>query len=139
MLDPALSAEAKARYPDLSDDDVAPVVEFIESDRAQRWSITQRGYWVHGVSSFAQYVRAASEFTTDGLLGRITCPTLVTEAEHDFRSATAEQVASDIGAPATLVRFLAAEGAGEHCEELNRSLYAQRVFDWLDEVVPARA
>lgn len=139
MLDPALSAEAKARYPDLSDDDVAPVVEFIESDRAQRWSIIQRGYWVHGVSSFAQYVRAASEFTTDGLLGRITCPTLVTMAQHDFRSATAEQVASDIGAPATLVRFLATEGAGEHCEELNRSLYAQRVFDWLDEVVPARA
>ena len=31
------------------------------------------------------------------------------------------------------VRFTAAEGAGEHCQPLARTLTAQRMFDWLDD------
>jgi hypothetical protein len=34
----------------------------------------------------------------------------------------------------SLINFSAAEGAGEHCEMLNRSLVNRRVFDWLDGV-----
>lgn len=136
MLAGALSADAMTRYPDLTDDDVAPIVAFIEADREQRWSIVQRGYWVHGVSSFAGYVRAASAFTTAGRLDRITCPTLVTAAQADRLASTAEEVAAALTAPSTLVRFTEAEGAGDHCEAGNRSLYDQRVFDWLDDVVP---
>lgn len=37
----------------------------------------------------------------------------------------------------TLIEFSEGDGAGGHCETLNRSLYHQRVYDWLDEVVPA--
>jgi hypothetical protein len=36
---------------------------------------------------------------------------------------------------ATLLRFTAAEGAGGHCEAFARSLYHQRVYDWLDETL----
>ena len=32
---------------------------------------------------------------------------------------------------------MAAEGAGEHCEIMNRSLLNRRVFDWLDGVLGA--
>jgi hypothetical protein len=33
------------------------------------------------------------------------------------------------------VRFTAAEGAGEHCQPLARTLTAQRIFDWLDDQI----
>jgi len=33
------------------------------------------------------------------------------------------------------VRFLTAEGAGDHTAIMARSLFHQRVFDWLDEVM----
>jgi hypothetical protein len=36
--------------------------------------------------------------------------------------------------PKTLIRFTAAEGAGEHCEMMNRSLLNDRVLDWLVSV-----
>ena len=37
--------------------------------------------------------------------------------------------------PKVLVQFTAAEGAGMHTEALARTLYDQRMFDWLDETV----
>ncbi|WVX28041.1 hypothetical protein VZG47_09385 [Synechococcus elongatus IITB5] len=39
--------------------------------------------------------------------------------------------------PKTRVRFLAEEGAGDHCAMLARSLFHQRMFDWLDDVFTA--
>ena len=34
-----------------------------------------------------------------------------------------------------LVRFTTAEGAGMHTEALARTLYDQRMFDWLDQTL----
>ena len=34
-----------------------------------------------------------------------------------------------------LVHFCEDEGSGDHCEMLTRSLYNQRVFDWLDQAL----
>jgi hypothetical protein len=34
-----------------------------------------------------------------------------------------------------LVRFTAAEGAGDHCEMMNRSAVNRVALDWLDEVL----
>jgi hypothetical protein len=42
-------------------------------------------------------------------------------------------------APKALVRFTTSEGADGHCETMARSLYHQRVFDWLDEVLKLAA
>jgi len=36
--------------------------------------------------------------------------------------------------PKTLIRFTAAEGAGDHREASARSVYFQRAYDWLDGV-----
>jgi hypothetical protein len=36
--------------------------------------------------------------------------------------------------PKELMRFASAEGAGDHCEMMNRSLLNRRVLDWLDGV-----
>jgi len=38
-------------------------------------------------------------------------------------------------APKTFTTFTAAEGAGEHCHVGARTLFHQRAFDWLDQVL----
>ena len=42
---------------------------------------------------------------------------------------------SQLKVPNTLMAFKAAEGAGGHCEMLNRWLVVQRVLDWLDDTL----
>jgi pimeloyl-ACP methyl ester carboxylesterase len=71
----------------------------------------------------------------EGRLGAIGCPTARTAAEEDPLAGSAEQVYDELRCPKTLLRFAAAEGAGDHCEMRNRSLLDQRVFDWLDDVL----
>jgi acetyl esterase/lipase len=102
-----------------------------------RWNIVQRGFWVHGVSDFAGYLKAASDFTLDGRAEAIRCPVLLTEAEGDSRSGSAGQVLEALTCPKTLIRFTSAEGAGDHCEMGNRSLLNNRTIDWLDETLGA--
>jgi pimeloyl-ACP methyl ester carboxylesterase len=123
-----------AGLPELPADVLTAMEQFIGADRFQRWTIAQRGFWVHGVDSFAGYVRAAYDFSLAGHIDRITCPTLVTAADADPLSSTAEQVVADlISSDAELARFTADEGAGDHCEWRNRARFDQRAFDWLDE------
>ncbi|WP_137180064.1 S9 family peptidase [Roseomonas sp. AR75] len=98
------------------------------------WKFVQRGFWVHGVSSFAAYVASARQFTLDGREALIRCPTLLTAAEEDKLSAGAPALLDRLRCPATLLRFTAAEGAGDHCEMGNRSLANRRILAWLDGV-----
>jgi len=104
----------------------------IAGSRQLRWSIVQRGFWVHGVSDFAGYLRAAGAFTLDGRAAAIRCPALLTEAENDARSGSAPQVLAALSGPKALVRFTEAEGAGDHCEAMNRSRFNRAMLDWLD-------
>ena len=70
--------------------------------------------------------------------GQIACPTLLTAAEGDPIASGAPRLYEALRVPKkALVRFTAAEGAGGHCEGLARTLYHQRVFDWLDETLDA--
>jgi hypothetical protein len=68
----------------------------------------------------------------DGRIGLVQCPTLLTMAEHDSLSESAPEVYEALRCPKTLIRFTAAEGAGDHCEMQNRTLLNRRVLDWLD-------
>jgi pimeloyl-ACP methyl ester carboxylesterase len=104
----------------------------IRADPKMRWVVIQRGFWVHGVDNLADFFRAASALTLAGRLERIRCPTLLTAAENDRLSAGAERLLAELECPKTLIRFAAAEGAGEHCELYNRSLANRRMLDWLD-------
>jgi pimeloyl-ACP methyl ester carboxylesterase len=125
------------RYPDIDEATLEPLAEAIHNDRAQRWAIEQRGFWVHGVETLGEYIRATLPFTMEGRLESIRCPTMVTRAENDPLGRSAEQVYEALACPKTLLHFTAAEGAGDHCEMGNRPLYDQRIFDWLDETLAA--
>jgi len=111
------------------------MTQAIEADRKLRWSVVQRGYWVHGVGTLSEYLHAAVEFTLEGRVEKIRCPTLMTAAERDPLARGAQALFEALTCPKELLRFTAAEGAGEHCEILNRSLLHRRVFGWLDSVL----
>jgi pimeloyl-ACP methyl ester carboxylesterase len=123
------------RYPDIDDATLAPLAEAIHGDRAQRWTFEQRGFWVHGVSTLGEYLKATVPFSLEGRLGAISCPTVLTAAEADPLARSADQVYEGLRCPKTLLRFTTAEGAGDHCEMRNRALLDQRVFDWLDDIL----
>lgn len=101
------------------------------------WAILQRGYWVLGVDNFADFIAASRSLTLEGRVADIGCPVLLTTAEDDPLSHGAEALRDEIGARATLLRFTAAEGAGDHCAMRNRTLLNRRVLAWLDKTLGA--
>jgi alpha-beta hydrolase superfamily lysophospholipase len=96
---------------------------FIRSNPSLNWKVVKRGYWVHGVDNFRNFLAAAELFTLDGRAELIQCPTLITQAENDNLASDAEFLFDALRCPKTLLRFTAAEGAAGHCD--GQSLFAQ--------------
>lgn len=105
------------------------------ADPMIRWRMLQRGLWVHGVSSLFELVKQIVRFEISSVAGNINCPTLLTSVDGDPLSRGAQKLYDALRCPKLLLRFTEAEGSGGHCEPLARSLYQQRVFDWLDETL----
>ncbi len=107
-------------------------------ETARTWLFRTRPY---GTEGFAATVRAVRDYVvTDDVAARITTPLLITSPEGEqFWPGQAERLAQLASSVSTLVRFTAAEGADEHCQPLARTLTAQRMFDWLDDRIPASA
>jgi pimeloyl-ACP methyl ester carboxylesterase len=136
-----ISEEEKKRYPDLSPETLRSLEESLRGPDANpflRWSLLQRGLWVHGVDTLHEYFVSTLDYELSPVADRISCPTLLTLAEEDPIAAFAPKLYEALEVPEKrLVRFTAAEGAGGHTEASGRALYHQRVFDWLDEVLQA--
>lgn len=135
-----LSDEDKARFPDIDPALLDPMDAWLrgpDGDPMLRWRLIDRGLWVHGVDTLFEYLSGMVEYALSPVAGDIRCPALLTAAEGDPAAAGAAPLAAAIGDRATLLRFTAAEGAGGHCEGTARTLYEQRVFDWLDETLAA--
>ncbi|QVQ28432.1 alpha/beta hydrolase family protein [Achromobacter deleyi] len=111
------------------------LAQFLLSNPAFKWKIVQRGFWVHGVDNLRDYLCSIEQFTMDGRVGEIACPTLMTLAENDPLAGGTQAFFDQLRCPKELLRFSAAEGAGDHCETANRSLLNRRVLDWLDGVL----
>lgn len=110
----------------------------IAASVALRWAV-RNGRWTFGVDDAEAVVTATKAYTLDGIADRITCPTLVLDAENDqFFAGQPERVLAALTCPAELVVFPEDEGGGEHCHEGAVALFHQRTFDWLDRVLAAR-
>jgi pimeloyl-ACP methyl ester carboxylesterase len=88
-----------------------------------------------GVDSLRDYLRCVEAFTMDGRAELIRCPTLITHAENDPLASGAPAFFDALRCRKDLIRFTSAEGAGDHCEMMNRSLLNRKVLDWLDTVL----
>lgn len=124
-----------ARFPDIPQHVVDGLRSAIHADRIQQWAVEKRGFWVHGVTDLGAYLRAIAPFTLEGRLRSIRCPALVTMAEADILADSAERVQKELTGHVSLVRFTREEGADMHCEFHNRTLFDQKIFDWLDDVL----
>ncbi|MGK3951771.1 alpha/beta hydrolase family protein [Microbacterium sp. I2] len=115
----------------LDDDTVGRLMKAIEQDRKLHWSIIQRGFWVNGVADFKAFLARTAEYRIERV-GDIRCPVLLTHAENDPIAGGVPAFAEALS-DVTVLPFTAAEGAGGHCEMMNRSLLNRRVLDWLDD------
>jgi pimeloyl-ACP methyl ester carboxylesterase len=110
------------------------VLSRVSQHPTRGWGM-RRGMWVHGAATPLEYVRLTRDYTLRGLAEQIRCPTLVCYAEHDDIAAQARQLYENLRCAKDFVSFTSDEGAGEHCEMGNRSLFHQRAFDWLDQIL----
>lgn len=109
------------------------ILKRVLKDPVKGWSL-RRGLAVHQAASVKEYIEATKTFTYKTKVEDIRCPTLVCAAENDEIASFARDVYDGLRCPKTFLFFYNAEGAGEHCEDGNRSLFNQRAFDWLDAV-----
>jgi pimeloyl-ACP methyl ester carboxylesterase len=135
-----LSDAQKASFPDIDRHALQPMEAWLRdtADPMLRWKVIQRGLWVNGASSLFDYCVAMLDYALSPVASQIACPTLVTMAEDDPVAQNAPHLYGALQVPKALLRFTRAEGAGDHCEAMARSLYHQRTFDWLDEVLGSR-
>ncbi|SDW92261.1 Lysophospholipase, alpha-beta hydrolase superfamily [Saccharopolyspora shandongensis] len=95
-----------------------------------RWVVHDGAF---GVSDLNELVKATEAYTMAGIADRITCATLVLEAENDqFFKGQPQRLLDELTCQKELISFREDEGAGEHCHEGALSLFHQRTFDWLD-------
>jgi len=113
----------------------APYAAHIAGDPRLHWSVIQRAFMVHDVDSVQAYLATALDYDASSVLASIQCPTFVACEEDDTLATTAPMVYEGLTCAKTLQRFSRAEGAGDHTAMLARSLFLQRMFDWLDETV----
>jgi alpha-beta hydrolase superfamily lysophospholipase len=130
-----LPAEAAANPADMEQPLLDKMWQAISADRKLRWTIIQRGFWVNGAKNLREFLRCIASFTLEGRAELIRCPTLITHAEDDPLASSAQELFDALRCPKTLTRFTSAEGAGSHCEMMNRSALNRRVADWLDQVL----
>ena len=121
--------------PDADDATLQALLAGIESSPHAKWGVLQRGFWVNGADNLGDWLKAVEPFALGPRAADIRCPTLLTAAENDALAKGVPAIYATLTCPKTLLRFTAAEGAGDHCEMLNRSLLNRRVFDWLDGVL----
>jgi pimeloyl-ACP methyl ester carboxylesterase len=107
--------------------------EMMKGSPTATWALTH-GMFVTGTSTPRAYVAATLAYhLRDGIAEKISCPTLVLDAEEDmFFRGQPEELYEHLTCPRTLMRFTAAEGAGAHCQVGAHRLAFARIYDWLD-------
>jgi len=132
-----LSDDEKRLFPDIDRSALDPMDTWLreKADPLLRWRLLDRGLWVNGVETLFDYFVSMLGFELSSVASEIACPALLTQAEGDPIAAGAQRLHDAITTEKALVHFTQAEGAGGHCETMARSLYHQRVFAWLDEVL----
>lgn len=91
----------------------------------------------HGTQDICEWFRHMQNFNVRSQAKNIVCPTLVCNAVGENKNpGQAELLLNAIKSRyKELITFTAEEGAGDHCELGTPLLFAQRVYDWLDEVM----
>jgi len=117
------------------DKDMALALKFSPATRSTM-AFRMRPY---GTTSPYEFFTAARAYAlTDEVIGQITCPVLVTDPDHEqFWPGQSRELYDKLRAGKALIRFTEEEGADSHCEPAGNGLRGERIFDWLDQHIPA--
>jgi len=75
---------------------------------------------------------------SDEMISQITCPVLITSPEHEqFWPGQSDALMDKLTGSKTLLTFTEAEGADSHVEPAALGVRGERIFDWLDDQIPA--
>ena len=100
-----------------------------------RWAI-ENGMFAFQVGSIWDLIEATECWSLQGVANKITCPTLVCEAEGDhFFAGQPRMLYEALTCPKTLLRFTAEEGAEEHCQLGALVFSNHQVFSWLESTL----
>jgi pimeloyl-ACP methyl ester carboxylesterase len=93
--------------------------EVMETSPPAAWALTH-GMFVTGTPTPRAYIAATLDHNLrDGIAEKISCPTLVLDAEEDmFFKGQPEELYDHLIGSKTLMRFSVAEGAGAHCRDV---------------------
>ncbi|MBD0421728.1 prolyl oligopeptidase family serine peptidase [Streptomyces sp. TRM S81-3] len=94
--------------------------------------------WTTGARTLSDFLRIARDFTLDGLVPRISCPTLTlsSDGENAVARRQAREFHERLDVPTKAIHRLAAEhGADSHCGLSNIALTSALVYDWLTDVL----
>ena len=118
----------------------AQMAKAMKTNPTQRWAMTH-GMYAMGVKSPRAYCAALLDYNlSGGVAEKITCPTLVLDAQNDlFFKGQAQVLYDHLTCPKTMIKFTAAEGAGSHCQVEASRLSNGRIYDWLDETFAVQA
>jgi alpha-beta hydrolase superfamily lysophospholipase len=135
-----LDDDAVARLPALDPEDEKKAMDGIEGNRSLRWKIVQRGYWTNDATDLSSYLAEMTKWKLEpDEVAAIRCPTLITAAESDPVSSNAKDLFDGLTCPKSFIEFMDADGAGAHCEALNRSMANRVIIDWLDETLNVKS
>ncbi len=119
-----------------SDEDWNALLEReMSRNMGMRWAISQ-GMWTMRATSPLDCMQKMQQYTMEGVVEQVSCPTLVCDAEKDhFFSGQPKKLYDALTCPKTYLLFTAYDAAEEHCHAGAALLLNQRVFDWLDETL----
>jgi hypothetical protein len=89
----------------------------------------------HGITSIEDYFSELRRFNMLPVAGRISCPTLIVEAENDFAGGGGQSLADAMSIPADLVKLTAEQGADGHCGGIGQEVWAGTVYPWLARIL----
>ncbi|MGF1504903.1 MAG: alpha/beta hydrolase family protein [Anaerolineae bacterium] len=111
-----------------------------ERSRAKDWpyDATFELYmgWTNGVHTFSDYLEATQRYNLDGLVERITCPTLCISAEGEGPEPIKQTVEfyERLAAPKDLITLRIIDGADNHCGMNNIPHTSALVYVWINDV-----
>ena len=93
----------------------------------------------YGVTTPYEFFSAARDYVlSDELIAQIITPILVTNPEHEqFWPGQSQELFDKLTGEKAIIAFTEAEGADSHCEPAASGIRGERIFDWLDDQIPA--
>jgi hypothetical protein len=93
----------------------------------------------YGVSTPYEFFSASRDYAlTDELIAKISTPVLVTDPENEqFWPGQSAELFGKLTGTKAIIAFTQEEGADSHCEPTALGLRGERIFDWLNDQIPA--